>query len=148
MDLSKINSGPTEYKLREVSLFFKEAEDQQVQEGQPVATVSVRTVTASDDIRRAELLVEKHLKYIHPETYVIVDEVTGFNQRLREMYEAYYSIWAITGLEHEGADMFPQTPITSMPLPVFEQIWNSLPLFVTDAIHDAVIFTNPRWATE
>lgn len=146
MDLSKLSLEPVEYKLRDVSIVFAEQEDAQAVEFQ--ARVSVRPVVTSDDIRRAELLVEKHVKYVNPDTLLLVDETVGFNARAREMYEVYWSLWSVSGLQREGVEIFPQSPIVSMPLPLFEQAWNSLPLFVTDAIHDAVIFTNPRWATE
>ncbi len=144
MDLSKLKTDSGTLYLSDLSVDFSFLEGDVAQADR--VWVKVRRASERDNIRRAEFCAKRTKRYISPSTpEMTVFEDVGVNPIERAKFETYLTLMDCGNLILGDAPVFPEMPATQIPYAVFEIAWNQLDICVAEAIHKAVIATNPEW---
>jgi hypothetical protein len=143
MDLTSLKAVSDKIYLCDMSLDFALLEGEAQLDDR--AWVTVRIANEADNIRRAELLGRRDVKYLQPGSEVTMAETIFDNPRTRAKMEVYWTLEDFGNLTLNGIDLFPLKPIRSIPLTDFERIWHVLPMDVATAIYGAVLNVNRAW---
>ena len=143
MDLTSLPTVSDRIYLSDVSGDFSLLENETDIEKR--AWVRVRIANEADNIRRAELLGRRDVKYLEPNTNTTFAETIFDNPRTRAKMETYWTLEDVGNLVMNNQSLFPITPVRAMPLVDFENIWHVLPIDVATAIYAAVLYANRAW---
>jgi len=144
MDLSKLKTDSGVLYLSDLSVDFSLLEGDVALADR--AWVKIRRANLRDDVKRAEFCAQRTMRYSSlsaPEMTVF--EQVSVNPVERAKFETYLTLADCGNLTQGDTPVFPEMPAINIPFAVFEIAWNQLDICVAEAIHKAVIATNPEW---
>jgi hypothetical protein len=143
MDITSLQTVSEKIYLREISNDFALLEGNVKKKDW--AWVTVRVADVGDNIRRAELLGRRDVKYLDATGTAAVAETIFDNPETRAKMEVWYTLEEFGNLTLNKNPLFPITPVRGMLLADFEKIWHALPIDVATAIYAAVLSVNRAW---
>lgn len=147
MDLASLPTQSDKLYLRNFSQQFADLEgpapDDETEWPARCAWVVVKFASEGDLMNHGNLTSRRETKFAGLGTAAFeMSDVVVENPRELMLHEVFWTLSQIGNLMVNGELL----KLVNLKFKDFREIWKNLPPQVTDAIHQAVVFTNPMWS--